>query len=154
MATKKTPVNEGQENEVLQEAEPVNQESAMQAEIERLRAENEKLKRNSMMGIGARGSKTDWERVHEACDQATADGEDPWGITISVLSPRRPAREDPFYWLQVNGRSVQIPADNRYYDLKLPFAQIMVDMIKADQYSADFQDKLEVYDPVTNPKPN
>ena len=56
------------------------------------------------------------------------------------------------YWLNVNGRTVQIPADDRRYDLKLPWAACLMDSLEAENRAADYQDSLEVYDPITNPK--
>ena len=50
-------------------------------------------------------------------------------------------------------KSVQVPANDRYYELALPFAQCMVDEIAARTRAADYADKIEVYDPVLNPKP-
>lgn len=146
MATKNTPVNENEELEGKKA-------DSMQAEIERLRAENEALKRKKPTG-NPYGSQKDSERVREACEKAAAEGVDPWDETISVRAPRRPAKEDPWYWINVNGRSVQVPANDRYYDLKLPWAAALTDMIEAEWHASDFQDKIEVFDPVTNPHRN
>ena len=157
MATKKssTPVLEVPENEdakLEEEANKLQQMANMQAELEALKKENEKLRQNSVAAMNASGGKSDYERVKEACQKAAEEGKDAWSIKISVRAPRRPLKEDPFYWLSVNDRQVQIPADDKYYDLQLPFANDLVDMIRAEWLAADFSDSIENYDPVTNPK--
>ena len=161
MATKKSsaPALEVPENEEeilgtkkpgpLDEPDP--QMLKMQAELEKLRKENEQLKKNSIGGGGDGGAKTDYERVQEACQKAAAEGSDGWDIKISVRAPRRPAKEDPFYWFNINGRTIQIPATDRYYDLALPFAAALVDTIRAEWFASDYIDSIEEYDPVTNP---
>lgn len=154
MATKKndTPVSEIPEKMAApEEAAENNAElQRMQAELEKLRAENEKLKAKKP-AANPYGSETDQERVRKACQEAAEAGEDPWKITISVKAPRRPAKEDPWYWLNVNGRSIQVPANDRYFELALPWAQTLTDMIAAEWLASDYQDSIEVFDPVTNP---
>ena len=151
MATKKsgTPVPETEGNEPEKNTDPI---STMRAELEALKAENERLKKNSIAAYGAAGAKSDYERVKEACDKAAAEGADGWGIKISIRAPRRPAKEDPFYWLSVNGQSMQVPATDQYFDLPLPYADCLVNMIAAEWFANDFADSIENYDPVTNPK--
>lgn len=149
MATKKsTPETEIPAEEEKQVTDPV---SMMRAELEALKKENERLKQNSVQAYGAAGAKSDYERVQEACQKAAEEGADAWGIKISIRAPRRPAKEDPFYWVSVNDRQIQIPANDKYYDLALPFAACLVDMIAAEWMAADFADNIENYDPVTNP---
>lgn len=157
MATKKqAPVEkvETMEEEVpVQPAEEAKQPSMedIQAELEKLKAENERLKKNSVQSNSLSGSKSDYERVQEVCLQAAKAGKDPWGIKISIRAPRRPKKEDPFYWVCVNGRSIQIPANDRYFEMALPFAETLVNMINADNMANDYIDSIEVFDPVTNP---
>ena len=159
MATKKstaeTPVNEEEILEVktpgpLDEPDP--QMLAMQAEIERLKKENEQLKVNSVYSGSPAGGESDSERVHRACEQAAKDGKDPWDVKISVQAQRIGKGEDS-YWLCVNGRSMQVPANDRYYDLALPFAQCLVDEIRSRYRAADYADSIQVYDPKENPHP-
>ena len=151
MATRKsgTPVPETEEMELKPEKDSA---AEMQAELERLRAENERLRMNSVAAYGAAGAKSDIERVQEACRSAAEKGLDSWEVKISVRAPRRPAKEDPFYWLSVNGRTIQVPANDKYYELPLPFAACLTDMIAAEWLAADYSDSIENYDPVTNPK--
>ena len=150
MATKKSPVPQGEEQLLEQPAEEAQQEAggdaqlkAQEKEIERLRAQIAQMKR--------RPAQNDAEVVKEATRQAAESGVDPWTVTVNIRSPRRPGREDPWYWLSVNGKSVQIPADDRRYDVKLPWAEALMNSLEAERYAAEFQDNIEVFDPVTNP---
>lgn len=150
MATKKssTPVLEETVNE---EVKPEQDSAKLQAELEKLRKENEQLRRNSVAASGAAGARSDYERVQDACKKAAEEGVDAWDVKISVRAPRRPSKEDPFYWFNINGRTIQIPATDRYYDLQLPFAAALVDLIHAEWFASDYIDSIEEYDPVTNP---
>ena len=152
MATKKssTPVLENPVDEDKELEKEVGKLDLL-AELEALRAENERLKANSVAAYGATGAKSDYERVHDACEKAAKAGADAWEIKISVRAPRRPAKEDPFYWLSVNGRTMQVPANDKYFELALPFAACLVDMIAAEWFANDYADSIEEYDPVTNP---
>ena len=165
MATKKSSapaleetMNEEQElsdaelEKMVQDYEKEHKElEKIRAELAQMRKENEQLRFNSVSGGGASGARTDYERVQEACQKAAAEGKDGWDIKISVRAPRRPAKEDPFYWFNINGRTIQIPATDRYYDLALPFASALVDTIRAEWFASDYIDSIEEYDPVTNP---
>ena len=146
----KVPENEDAEAEQAAAEVEAAAEKTLQDRIRALEAENKLLKEQRGGGTPF-GGKTDYERVQEACKKAAAEGVDPWSVKISVKSPRRPAKEDPWYWLNTNNKSVQIPANDRYFDLALPWAETLVNMIKADWAAQDFQDNLEVFDPVTNP---
>lgn len=160
MATKKVSapaleIPEDEEKELAEESEKLETmtQDALKAELEKMRAENERLKLAAKANATGNpyGGATDWERVHEACDLAAAQGIDPWTIKIGIKAPRRPAKEDPWYWLNVNGRSIQVPANERIFELELPWAQMLVDMIAAEWRASDYQDSIEVFDPVTNP---
>ena len=151
MASKKTmPVEDVTEGKA---AEPeISEKDRMQQELEKLRKENEQLRRNSIAAGTPYGGKSDYERVQEACIQAAEDDRDSWEEKISIRAPRRSAKEDPFYWLSVNGRTMQVPANDKYYELALPFAECLVNMIAAEYHASDFIEGIEEYDPVTNPK--
>ena len=156
MATKKsstpvleTPVDE--EEKLEKERDEKQQMANMEAELAALKAENERLKKSSIAAYGPAGAKSDHDRVQEACKAAAEAGLDSWNETISIRAPRRPAKEDPFYWLSVNGRTMQVPANDKYFDLPLPFAACLTDMVAAEWFANDFADSIEEYDPVTNP---
>lgn len=147
------PVNEEVlEPQAEEQTGPDPQMLKMQAEIERLKKENERLKQNSVYSASPMGSASDYERVQAACEKAAADGVDPWTVKISVLAARIGKGEDS-YWLCVNGKTMQVPANERYYELALPLAQCLVDEIQARRKAADFADSIQVYDPKENPHP-
>lgn len=158
MATKKTSqdvVLENNEAAVPAEdgrlAEMQKKLAELQAANAKLEKEKAELQKNSIRSASPFGGGDDWERVHKACADAAEAGLDPWKEKISVKAPRIGKGEDS-YWLSVNGRTMQVPANERYYELALPFAQCLVDEIR-NRYSAnDFIDSIENYDPVTNPK--
>ena len=129
-----------------------NQIAGLQKDLDEQKKENEELKKNSVYSPSPYGSKTDRERVWDACIAAEKAGLDPWTVKISVLAPRI-GKGDDSYWLSTNGRNMGVPADDRYYDLELPFAESLVNEISARKRAADMIDKLEVYDPVNNPHP-
>ena len=140
-------------NEMLQAMMQMKEElSGLKSELEAQKKENEVLRRNSVHSTSPMGSESDYERVQKACMDAAKENVDPWNIKISVLSPRIGKGEDS-YWLCVNGKSVQVPANDRYFELALPFAQCLVDEIKARYRAADFADSIQVYDPKENPHP-
>ena len=153
MASKKTaiPAEETIEtgNKMEQEAQEEKYRDALQQkqnEIEKLKAQlaaASKPLSASMEG--------DYERVHRMEEEAAAAGIDAWTIETEVLVPHREKTEDPWYWIQVNNQSVQIPANDRYQKMKLPFACVLVDTLAYEKHSADYQDSLEVFDPENNP---
>ena len=97
------------------------------------------------------GRESDYDRIHRIERETDANGVDPWTVEVEVLVPHREKTEDPWYWINVNGRSVQIPANDRLTVMKLPFACVLVDQLYYERRSADYQDSLEVFDPETNP---
>jgi hypothetical protein len=153
METKKTPMPEETKEMVKEpETETVSEKDRMQQELERLRKENEALKKNSVAASTPFGGKSDYERVQEACEAAAAAGKDAWTEKISIRAPRRPAKEDPWYWLSINGRTIQVPANDKYFELALPFAEALVNMITSEYRASDYIESIEDYDPITNPK--
>lgn len=115
------------------------------AELEAKLAEAEKLNAAYTKG-------NDFKVVQQKSKEAAEKGLDPWGITVSIRVPARRDSNDPYYWLCVNGRSAQIPANNEYQEMKLPFAEALVNMIRAEKHAQNFADEeIQVHDPVTNP---
>ena len=126
--------------------------AGLQKDLDAQKKENEELKKNSVYSPSPMGGRSDWDRVHDACRQVAENHEDPWSVKISVLSPRIGKGEDA-YWLCINGKSVAIPANDRYFEMALPFAECLVNEIEARYRAADMIDKMEVYDPKENPHP-
>ena len=118
-----------------------------QEEIRQLREELAKAQQKP----GGGGRQDDAAMVRKAAQEAADAGKDPFDVVVSIRTPKRPGREDPWYWLNVNGRSCQVPADDRYHEMKLPWAETLINMLEAERMAEDFQDSMEVYDPKTNP---
>lgn len=152
MATKKTTVPElsvpEMEDKELEEAGKLQKKADEMAAKD---AEIEKLKKQLAEAQKPASRETDYERVHRIEKETEAAGVDPWTVLVDVLVPHREKSEDPWYWLNINGRSVQVPARDRYEKLKLPWACLLVDHLKYEKASVDYQDSLEVFDPATNP---
>lgn len=118
------------------------------AELEKRLAEAEKL--NKSMAAG-----DDYTTVKELSEKAAREGIDPWTIQVEIRVPARRDCNDKYYWGCVNGQSVQIPANNSYQKMKLPFAEMIVNMIRAEKHAETFADDgVNFYDPVTNPHPD
>ena len=159
MATRKTTPAVTTPEETMQEAREEEARDAMQqkqneiskkdAIIEDLKRQLAEAKKPAPAAGGNRES--DYDRVHRIERETIEAGEDPWSVKVAVLAPHREKTEDPFYWINVNGMSVQVPADDRYHDLKLPWACVLVDLLRYEKASLDYQDSLEVFDPETNP---
>lgn len=96
--------------------------------------------------------KTDKARVNEAVLQAIKEGKDPWDVKIPVRARPRQGTTEKHYWLGVNGRFLAIPADDKYYELALPFAECLVNAMDAENFVKDYADKnIQVYDLISNP---
>lgn len=93
----------------------------------------------------------DSERIQKIAQEAAEKGQDAWEIEVEVFVPHRDKGEDKWYWLSINDRTAQIPADDRVQKMKLPFALILTDALKAKQREEDFIDNIKVYDPKDNP---
>ena len=145
MATRKNPETE---QETREGTEPVKETDTakLQAEIAALKAELDARK-----APAARSAESDFDRVHRMEAECAANGTDPWATEIEVLVPHREKTEDPWYWISVNSQTVQIPANDRYQKMRLPFACVLVDTLAAQRRSIEYQDSLEVFDPETNP---
>lgn len=137
---------------VKEETEPAKQQTVdpRDKEIAELRAKLAKAEQmNKAMSKG-----DDFAIVQQAAADAAKNGKDPFMIDVSIRVPVRSDCSDKYYWICVNGRSAQIPADNSYQTMKLPFAEALLNKLKAEKHAASFADELQVYDPVTNPHPD
>lgn len=130
-----------------EDAKPAKQDAKDKriAELEARLAEAERLTASMVKG-------DDYKIVHELAEKCVKEGRDEWKEMVSIRVPARRDTNDPYYWLCVNGRSVQIPANNQVQEMKLPFALALVDMTRAEQHAQAFADEeIKIHDPVTNP---
>lgn len=94
---------------------------------------------------------TDKTRVQEAIKQAIAEGKNLWDVKIPVRARPRQGTTEKHYWMGVNGRFIAVPADDKYYDLALPFAECLVNAMDAEVFVKDYADKIQVHDLISNP---
>ena len=149
MATKKTEQNvENVNQEPVNNEDLLKQAEAQQQEIERLKKE---LAAAKAPGI----RKTDRERVQDAITQAMAEGKNLWDVKIPIRARPRVGTTEKSYWMGVNGRFCALPADDKYHELALPWAECLVNAMDAENFVKEFADKnIQVYDPITNPHEN
>lgn len=118
------------------------------AQLEKQLAEAEKLNRAMSKG-------DDYSIVKQETERCAKEGLDPWKVEVEIRVPARRDCNDKYYWGCINGQSVQIPANNEYQKMKLPFAEMIVNMIRAEKHAETFADEeVRFYDPVTNPHPD
>lgn len=148
----KVPENEDKELEQVSQQlqDEADAMAAKDAEIAALRKQLEEAQKTRAYTGGA-GRESDYDRVQRAAEECAASGTDPWSVKIDIMVPHREKTEDPFYWINVNGQSVQIPANDRIQSVKLPWACVLEDYLRNEKMSADYQDSLEVFDPKDNP---
>jgi ferredoxin-thioredoxin reductase catalytic subunit len=158
MASKKTPEQKPELSMETPDAEAAEAMAAaaeakaaeQQAEIERLKKALAEAQKN-----GGYRKQSDREIVKEAIDQALAEGKDLWNETVSIrVRPRKDTNEKQ-YWCSVNGRTMAVPADDKYHEMRLPFAECLVNAMHAEQFVEEYADrKIQVYDPISNPHPD
>lgn len=120
------------------------------AEIKRLQAELEAIRKKQPRVAGGK-RESDYDRIHRIEAETIKSGEDPWSVMVPVNCPHRAPGEDPWYWINVNARSVQIPADDEIREMRLPFACVLVDTLYSEKRGQGYKDSLQVYDPIVNP---
>lgn len=147
MATRKANTDP-EEIEVAVPNQDVEKVLANQEEqIRKLQAELAAAQRRSS------GRQDDAAVVRQAAMESAEAGKDPFDVIVTVRVPRRPKGEDSWYWLNVNGRSCQVPADDQYHEMRLPWAETLVNMLGAERMAENFEDGLPNWDPKKNPKP-
>ena len=126
MATKKTvkPV-EPAEEEILEETEPAEEEILEETEP-------------------AEDLKEETEPAAEEQPKIT----DEWDETIEMIVPRKPKGEDQSYYICVNDRRFQIPANGKMQKLPKPIALILQDSLEMESEADDYADKLPKQDPM------
>ena len=146
MAAKKT---EELNEELVQDKSPAKVDPK-DAEIQRLKAELEAARKQQPRTAGGK-RESDYDRVHRIERETLEAGKDAWDVLVEVNCPHKAPTEDPWYWICVNSRTVQIPADDEIREMRLPFACVLVDQLRAEQHGAAYKNSLQVYDPKTNP---
>ena len=118
-----------------------------QEEIARLKKELEAERSKSTAQ-----RKTDKQVVQEAVDKAMAEGKDTWTVKVPVRARPRTGTTEKHYWLGVNGRFLAVPADDKYHEMALPFAECLVNAMNAETFVKEFADReIKVHDLISNP---
>ena len=79
------------------------------------------------------------EEVAEAKTEAPASA---WDETIEMLIPRKPRGEEAFYYVCVNDRRFEIPADGKLQKLPKPIALVLQDSLAAEIRAEEFADSI------------
>lgn len=163
MATKRKTAAEIREEEVVKEQVEALEEAteetepaevdAKDAEIARLKAELAEAKKVDVSEVFVPNGSGDMERIMRVANQVAEAGENPWQVKVKVRVPRKLGAGDDDFWVSVNGVSAQIPANGNVQEMKLPFAMALMDALEAEEKAIRFTEGLQLYDPVTNPKP-
>jgi len=80
------------------------------------------------------------EQEEKAVKKETAA--DPWAEKTEMIVPRKPKGEDQFYYICVNDRRFQIPADGKMQELPKPVALVLKDSLEADWQADDYADHI------------
>jgi len=164
MATKRKTAAEIREEEAVKaevemmdempDIEPVPAaEDDKDAEIARLKAELAAAKKVNVTEVFVPNGRGDMERLQQVATQAAEEGRNPWTVMVKVRVPRKLGSGDDDFWVSVNGVSAQIPANGEVQEMKLPFAMNLMGALEAEDKAIEFAEGLQLYDPVTNPKP-
>lgn len=81
------------------------------------------------------------EEVQEVKVEAEVPA-DPWEETVEVRVPRARAGEPPYYYICVNDRRYQIPADGRKQKMPRPIAEVLEDSINAEFEADRYQEAV------------
>ena len=93
----------------------------------------------------------DAENARKMAEEAAAKGVDPWTVEVEMFVPHRDPGEDKWFWFSINDRTAQVPANDSRQVMKLPFALVLADTLKAKRREEEYMDNVQVYDPKTNP---
>ena len=93
----------------------------------------------------------DAENAKKLAEEAAAKGVDPWTVEVEMFVPHRDPGEDKWFWFSINDRTAQVPANDSRQVMKLPFALVLADTLKAKRREEQYMDNVQVYDPQYNP---
>ena len=80
------------------------------------------------------------EEAAKQAEEPKEEGE--WGETIEMIVPRKPKGDDASYYVCVNDRRFQIPADGKMQKLPKPVALVLQDSLEAEVKADDFADSM------------
>ena len=130
MASKKTTTAAEQPEAVTEEVKKVADEIDKDAEIEQLKAQIALL----MQKIGA-------DKPTEEV-KAPEPTEDEWEEYIEVVVPRHGRGQEKCFYVGVNGRNAQIPADGKRQRIRKPHALALLASLEAEAKAEEFAENL------------
>lgn len=139
------------EEEAAEETEPA--EDAKDAEIASLKKQLAKMAAENAREVFVPNGRGDMERLMRVAQDAEESKTDPWKVFVNVRVPRKMGAGDDDFWVAVNGRTAQIPANGQVQEMKLPFAMALMDALEAEEKAIEFAEGLKMYDPINSPKP-
>ena len=149
--------DDSEEEEILRSAQDdrrgAQDDSDKDAEIARLKAELAEAKKVNVSEVFVPNGRGDAERIQRLATQVAQDGGNAWQTFVKVRVPRKMGAGDDDFWISVNGVSAQIPANGEVQEMKLPYAMALMESLEAEEKAIEFAEGLQLYDPVTNPKP-
>ena len=81
------------------------------------------------------------EESRKIAEQAAKVIEDAWEEFEEVYVPRHGKGQEPSFYISVNSRTVQIPADGKLHRIRKPFAEILRMSIEAEAAAEDYAEK-------------
>lgn len=135
MASKETKKTEAVDA-VVDEVKEVAAEIDKDAEIAKLRAELERLQDEK--------DALNEQITSKAMEIAEAEPEpvDPWEEYLEVIVPRKPRGAEQYYYVCVNDRSCQIPADGKMQRMRKPFAEVLLMSLEAEAEADRFAENI------------
>lgn len=81
-------------------------------------------------------------KAEEAPVIEEAAAKDSWAEDIDMVVPRKPKGEEQFYYICVNDRRFQVPANGKVQALPKPVAEVLQEMIAAEAEADDYADHI------------
>jgi len=82
------------------------------------------------------------EEAVQAEEKAPEAPKSAWDETVEMLVPRKPRGEEPFYYICVNDRRFEIPANGTMQKMPKPIALVLQDSLAAEAKAEEFADSI------------
>ena len=67
---------------------------------------------------------------------------DPWEEMVEIMVPRKPKGEDEFYYVCVNDRRFEVPANGKKQKMPQPIAEVLMASVEAEYEAQEFADQM------------
>lgn len=78
----------------------------------------------------------------KAAEEATEQPVNEWEEFIDVVVPRHGRGQEKTFFVAVNGRNAQVPADGKLHRLRKPHALALLDSLQAEAVAEEFAEDL------------